>query len=112
MTPLDRNKRFTAIKDIGCICCRIDLDDLFSDRGFVACDVHHLLTTGLHGNGERIGDQATIGACQWHHQGRRDGYGHARGPSYAKQAAQFRKVYGTDAQLLALQDRLIARVTL
>ena len=53
--------RDTAIREIGCICC------LHDGRGHVPCEKHHLLTTGLHGNGKRRGEAATVGLCSYHH---------------------------------------------
>lgn len=102
MTPQARAIRFALIKEIGCICCRKD------GFAWTYADVHHLLTTGLHGNGERRGDEFTLGLCKWHHVGRRDESCHwAQGPSYATQAKAFRERYGSDEELLAHQNRLL-----
>lgn len=99
--------RDVAIREIGCICCL--------KRGiFSHCEKHHLLTTGLHGNGKRRGEQATLGLCTFHHRGAH-GVGGARaremalnyGPSYADEPRRFREEFGDDDSLLAEQDRLI-----
>ena len=97
-----------AIRDIGCIVCR-ELG-----LGFVPAEKHHLTTTGRHGTGKRRGEAATIGVCSWHHRGV-IGEGYTRkemadcyGPGYALQARAFREIYGSDDDLLAEQDRLIA----
>lgn len=99
--------RDTAIREIGCIIAlRLDL-------GHIPCDKHHLLSTGMHGNGHRRGERYTIGLNQWSHQGRvLPGWTKRRcrdvlGPSYAEEAAEFREVFGTDDLLLGYQDRLI-----
>ena len=63
MNRRDRDLRFFAIGEIGCIVCKN------RNLGFVPCERHHLLTTGLHGNGKRRGDEATVGLCQYHHRG-------------------------------------------
>ena len=70
---------------------------------------HHLLSGGI-----RIGHLATIGLCQHHHRGQCH---HGRnssemaalyGPSLAKGSRPFHAHYGTDAELLALQNELLA----
>lgn len=111
MNYRDRDLRFLAIREIGCIACKRDCKPHL--RPFTDCEVHHLLTTGLHGNGKRRGDDATIGLCSWHHRGMPVEYYTARecvdcfGPSYARQARAFRDLYGSDDDLLAEQNRLI-----
>lgn len=98
-----------AIREIGCICCRAM--GVFG----VLCAKHHLLTTGMHGNGKRRGEAATIGLCDYHHQGAAvvgtlaaRALRLVRGPSYADEAREFRRVFGQDDGLLAAQDKLIA----
>lgn len=104
MTPEARAIRFAAIKEVGCLACKRD------GFGWTYPEIHHLLSTGLHGNGRRRGDDATIGLCQWHHRGQRDEYCHwAIGPSYSRSARAFRERYGDDHSLLAWQNTLIAR---
>lgn len=103
MNAHQRAIRFTSIKDYGCICCRMNGHD------WTYVDVHHLLTTGFHGNGKRLGDEFTIGLCRWHHVGIRDeSCWWAEGPSYAKQAKAFREKYGSDESLLAIQNKALA----
>lgn len=106
---MNAEMRDFAIREIGCICC------LIKGRGFVPAEKHHLLTTGLHGNGRRRGEQYTIGLCSYHHQGEKAvGTSEARrlsvlaGPSYGDEPVLFREEFGTDAELLELQDRAIA----
>lgn len=92
--------RDVAIREIGCIACRKE------GHGFIPAEKHHLLTTGLHGNGERRGEQFTIGLCPWHHRGiKTQG---ATGPSLYHNPRAFRDCYGDDETLLAEQNRLIA----
>lgn len=93
-----------AIRAIGCICCRKD--------GYerMPCEKHHLLSTGLHGNGKRRGEDATVGSCPWHHRGIGRGFyanGDPMGPSYAKEARAYRSHYGSDDEMLAYQNTLI-----
>lgn len=88
-----------VIRDIGCIVC------LERGLGKVACEKHHLLTTGRHGNGKRRGEQFTVGLCSYHHSG--IGTPTAElGPSYAREARRFRELY-PDAWLLQRQNELI-----
>lgn len=102
MNETQRALRFATIKEIGCICCRINGHD------WVYAEVHHLLTTGLHGNGKRLGDEFTLGLCVFHHRGYfDDSCRFAEGPSYANEAAEFRRHYGTDAELLEIQNEFL-----
>jgi hypothetical protein len=105
----DRLRDF-AIREIGCLAC------LLASKRPMPAAKHHLLTTGRHGNGKRRGEKATIGLCDYHHQGahvvgfqfsrscKEQGYG----PSLADEARAFRQRFGTDAELLELQNKLIA----
>lgn len=108
MTPRDRTIRFTALRDMGCLIAHI------RGIGYVPCEIHHLLTTGLHGNGKRRGDEATIALNPYSHRGIRfDGWTLAEcrrmfGPSYALEPVAFRATFGTDDDLLALENARIA----
>lgn len=94
--------RFDAIKEHGCIACRI--------RGMhaVPCEIHHLTIGGKHGQ-KRRGHDFTIGLCGHHHRGLP--LWHAEtfdaGPSYALEPRRFREVFGHDDALLAYQNELI-----
>jgi len=97
-----------AIREIGCIVARI------RDEGFESCEKHHLLTTGMHGNGKRRGEKATVGLSLWRHRGvLLPGFTEAAmaerfGPSYARTPRAFRAIYPDDL-LLKTQDEWIAR---
>lgn len=105
MTPKARARRFERIWSIGCLCCR--------RRGwFAACQIHHL-NLGQHAGQKRLGDEATVGLCPYHHQGQLDPLTSPEalrllGPSLALEPVKFRKVFGDDQSLLAEQNRLIA----
>lgn len=98
--------RFDAIKDVGCIACRL--------RGMrsVPCEIHHLTVGGRHGQ-KRRGHDFTVGLCSWHHRGV-TAYGNPAlaekvyGPSYALEPRRFREVFGNDDVLMAYQKDLIA----
>lgn len=71
-------------------------------------EVHHL-NTGGHAGQKRRGDEYTIGLCAWHHRGVPGHYDSYPGPSLAKQPGKFRITFGSDDQLLAEQNNLIAQ---
>lgn len=93
--------RFHAIQAIGRICCR--------KRGLHReCEIHHLLS-----GGRRIGHHATIGLCPWHHRGALiEGFdkqlSEVRGPSLARGSKPFHEAFGSDVELLAYQNTLLA----
>lgn len=102
-----RLERITAGE---CVCCHLNHDLGRLRAAFRGCDAHHLLS-----GGRRRGHMFTIGACPWHHRGVRpfremtdkeasDLYG----PSLAHGSKPFHAMYGTDNELLALQERLLA----
>jgi hypothetical protein len=92
-----------AIKTHNCVACEVQ----GLDNPFEGCDAHHLLS-----GGRRIGHDATVGLCPWHHRAvpvwsdakrTRSAYG----PSLMDGSKLFRDAYGTDDELLALQKRLL-----
>ncbi len=96
--------RFVKIKEDGCLCCRIE------SNCYVAPDIHHLKA----GN-RRIGHDASIGLCLWHHRGNRDtkleiywATNIIPGPSLANGSRTFHEHYGSDDHLLELQNARIA----
>ena len=95
-----------AIRDIGCLVCHARGLKAGAEHGLPA-EKHHLLTTGLHGNGKRRGEKATVGLCPYHHRG--VGTPSAElGPSFAREPRAFRALY-PDEWLLAEQERRLAR---
>lgn len=97
---MNHETRDFAIRDIGCIVCRE------RGLGFVACEKHHLTTTGRHGSGKRRGERFTVGLCPYHHRGIGAPTSEL-GPSYAREPKAFRFLYPDD-KLLEEQNRLIA----
>jgi hypothetical protein len=96
--------RFNKIKDMGlCMACYQD-----GNKEPQYVEIHHFLS----GN-KRIGHMATAGLCEWHHRGATDfglhfiDYTEAYGPSLANGSKPFRARYGTDKELLALQNALL-----
>ena len=107
MKDSDKAIRFTAIKDCGCIACRI-----YEVAGIVPCQVHHLNFGDKHG-GKRLGDEFTVGLCPWHHVGSpHDGMSESQsekysGPSWARRPSAFRETFGSGSKLLEYQNALI-----
>jgi hypothetical protein len=95
-----------ALREIGCVVAHI------LGIGWLPAEKHHLLTTGLHGNGKRRGEQATVGLNLWSHRGvvlpgwSTDQCRDVLGPSYAREPAAFRALYSDDV-LLREQERLL-----
>lgn len=108
MNERDRIIRFTAIRECGCIACR-----LFGVVGIVMPQVHHLNFGDRHG-GKRLGDEFTVGLCPWHHVGEPfQGMSASEcrfqhGPSWQLEPRAFRERFGTGTGLLEYQNRLLA----
>lgn len=116
-------KRFERIVELGCVACRKN-----AELRPISCEVHHLLD-----GGRRRGHSFTVGLCQWHHRGvvndlivseatrflggdkkaglkcTVDGTTAFFGPSLYHDRKAFRERYGTDDELLAYQEELLAQ---
>lgn len=105
--------RFEAMRRLGCIACRMNAKHglptaSFGDNNL---EIQHLLS-----GGRRIGHEATVCLCHYHHQGKRlpvDGEGycsHAKifGPSFGHEPNAFRLMYGREDEQLAYQNQLLA----
>jgi hypothetical protein len=107
-TPADR-RRWGRFPDIGCVACRMD------GRRNPNTQVHHLNRGGMAGR-ERIGHQATIPLCPYHHQGIPPEPFSAQwareniGPSLAEGSKPFRERYGNDACLLAWTNEWLSNM--
>jgi hypothetical protein len=88
-------RRFLKLVEIGCIACRK------AGSGYRAPDIHHVLR-----GGRRIGHQATLPLCPNHHRWPSDGS--VVGPSLADGSKLFAAKFGTQQQLLAEVNKLIA----
>lgn len=106
----DQEARFQAIKEMGCIACRLN------GAGQIGAfpEIHHLTIGGKHGQ-KRRGHDFTIGLCGWHHRGcgnflypsvMKATYG----PSYALSPRGFRETFGNDDFLLGYQNELLGIV--
>lgn len=99
--------RITAIKSKGCLAC-LQLGYTW-DENAPQPDAHHLLSGGI-----RIGHDATVALCRWHHSARlviegMDTLGHLfhLGPTLLQHAKQFHAQFGDDDALLAMQNELL-----
>ena len=105
---MNNDRRDFILRDIGCIACHM--------MGYpTPAEKHHQLSTGNHGTGKRKGEKFTVGLCPYHHRGKAAvgsqvalQWRELVGPSYADDARLFRATFGSDAEMLAYQDRLIA----
>ena len=103
---MNKEMRDFVIRELGCIVCSE------IGEGYVPAEKHHMLVTGLHGNGKRRGERATVGLCAYHHRNvpvsGYDELGSAfwLGPSYAGNASAFRERWPDD-WLLDRQNRLL-----
>jgi hypothetical protein len=101
MTRADRS-RICEIKEGRCVACWV------LGRTTIGCDAHHMLS-----GGRRIGHEATVALCAWHHRAVPDpGETAPRmallyGPSLIQGSKPFRAAYGTDAQLLEIQEQML-----
>lgn len=106
MTPSERDRRYFAIRECGCIAC------LMQGIRNVAPQVHHLNEGDVHG-GRRLGDDHTVGLCPWHHVGQPicgltgDECRERLGPSWELEPDAFRVTFGLGVELLAYQERLL-----
>lgn len=108
MTPKARERRFSRLKEMGCIACW--------DGGAmnVPAEIHHLNLGGLAGQ-KRRGDEFTIPLCQWHHQAKPFEHWTVEdsvfflGPSL-KSSRAFRERFGNDDHLLRKVNGLIRQM--
>ena len=95
-------RRFLKLYELGCIACRSFY------HVFEPCQIHHILS-----GGKRIGHDATIPLCPWHHMGNVIRWGSVesmegfRGPSMALNKRAFVKTFGTEKELLAMTNLAI-----
>lgn len=107
----EERARVDRVKRLGCIPCRIQGIERDDDA---VCEVPVAEANHMKSGNLRIGHEATWAGCIWHHKGRLcvTGWTHAQhrevlGPSLAEGAVPFHAHFGTDAELLAEQERLL-----
>lgn len=108
----EHRERFAVMQELGCLISRV-----FFGRPETQGTVHHILD-----GGRRIGHHATLYLAPWYHLGqpplvRRAGElrqlsvqeaTHTYGPSLYHDREAFERRFGTERELLAAQDELIA----
>jgi len=87
-------RRFQLLQEVGCLPCRM------RGLGHQFGDVHHLID-----GGRRIGHQATICLCKWHHTGAEPNVSDKvceeyKGPSLARNKRAFYNEFGSEQELL------------
>lgn len=104
-----QSARMGAIKQGECMACRINASRAQHRCDGAGCDAHHLLS-----GGRRRGHAYTIALCPWHHRGIRpddcrndEEAFHKYGPSLALHPRDFKETYGSDDELLAMQNELL-----
>ncbi len=98
------NYRFHEIQDRGCVPCF--LEARITGREWVPqpCDMHHVIQDD---------HQMTYGNCPWHHRGVAHSWSNSWemklnfGPSMAIEPKKYRERYGSEAELLALQNKML-----
>lgn len=102
ITNAQKRRMDIITKEVGCICCRIELGL------FVPAQANHLL------NGYRVGHDAVVPECPWHHMGECLTGTDARamrktfGPSRRLHKKSFTKRFGSDKHLLIITNKLVA----
>ncbi len=100
-----QRERMERIKWIGCVPC------LLARMPDSQCDVHHVLAGGI--GSDRMGHDFTYGNCPWHHKGdcwnRQTPFvmENLLGPSMAREPRLYREAYGTELELIKMQDFLL-----
>ena len=101
-SPSKKHKeRWSRAQEIGCVACLLD------GRLGVPGDVHHILS-----GGRRISHYHSLILCPWHHRAvpLEGGMCYTEGilgPSMAHSPREFKRRYGTDSELLEIQNALL-----
>lgn len=90
MNATEKDRRFQALTDLGCIVC-----------GAKPAAVHHLTGLKYRGMSRKADDRYTVPLCAAHHQG------HGHGVSIHDGIKAFERQHGTQESLLQLTDQLI-----
>lgn len=85
---------------VGCVACTLN------GHPFTPGEIHHLLS-----GGRRIGHRASVCLCPGHHRGVFEGryaeWSQDNGPSLGRESRKFRETFGSDSELLEIQEALI-----
>jgi hypothetical protein len=123
MKKADRDQRYEALHQIGCVCCLLNHETGFFRLTKLPTEIHHQNAGGVAG-GKRLGDEFTIPLCSWHHRGSitpvaapggfvgsewAEGMAKKYGPSWAQGSKRFHEEYPSDDELLDLTNRLLPK---
>lgn len=112
MTLQQRLRVFDS-KELVCVPCSVwaSLGNMPVSSIAIGCEYNHAKSGNI-----RIGHDDGFSACQWHHKAYPlQGWSARRmreyfGPSLMDGSDLFHKTYGTDAELIELQNAILARV--
>lgn len=110
---LDQRLRVFDAKELACVACSVWAGAGQMPDGHIetACEYNHAKSGNI-----RIGHEAGFALCQWHHRGvPRQMWGAKRtrahyGPSLMDGSDLFHRTYGSDEELIALQNAILAAV--
>jgi hypothetical protein len=105
-TPTKAQKlRYERMTQLGCVCCRI-MGDPERDA-----EIHHIVE-----GRKRLGHEDSIALCGWHHRGLKEDFwsqvpdsevNEVRGPSIANGKRAFNDHWGSEKELLGIQNEMI-----
>ena len=108
--PSRDEKRYAALREIGCIACRL--------KGYsIPCgmpEMHHLVDKGYRKHSG--GNQATIPLGKWHHRGEvlidytATEMRQIWGPSMFHESKEFARLYGSQRDLLAKVNEMLREI--
>ena len=99
-------ERWRVMQEVGCIACCLD------QRAGVPADIHHVLS-----GGRRISHSSTLALCSYHHRSVKPNntkltdkqFKEVYGPALDANPKEFQQRYGTQQELLEIQEALIQK---
>ena len=109
MTSTRDAKRYVALRELGCIACRLESVSIAT---LLPVEIHHLVDKGYRKHSG--GRQATIPLCHWHHRGEpimdhsTEWMREQFGPSMFWESKAFAERYGNQRELLAKVNEMLS----
>lgn len=99
-------ERWRVMQELGCVCCCLD------QRTGVPSDIHHVLS-----GGRRISHSHSLALCSYHHRSVKPSdtlltdkqFKEMYGPALDANPKEFQQRYGTQQELLEIQEALIQK---